>query len=174
MKVVGLDPSLTSTGWARMDGPSREVGRILTGSLRGVARLQAILNKVIRICAGADLVLLEGYAYGRANQAHQLGELGGVIRLGLHQKQIPWIEVPPKCVKKLATGAGNAKKEAVLAEAVRRLDYRGASTDEADALWLLQFALIHYALPGAAELPKSHLAYMDEVDWPDLAVGAVH
>lgn len=169
--LAALDASLTSTGWARcpLDGSSLEVGTIKPRG-RGVARLQDALNQVVRVVDGAVLVLLEGYAHGKGYQAHQLGELGGVLRLGLYQRGTPFVEVPPACVKKLASGNGNAKKERVLAEAIRRLGYRGASNDEADARWLLELARVHFEVPGAASLPKKHLEFMEKIDWPELAL----
>ena len=173
---VALDPSLRAIGWARTapSGSGPVVG-VLKPRGHGVERLQDALNQVLGLVreAAPRLVLVEGYAFGRANQAHQLGELGGVIRLGLHQLRIPWtLEVPPPCVKKLATGNGNAKKELVLAEAIRRLAYQGGSFDEADARWLLEAARIHYGVPGAAELPRKHLAGLSSVEWPALEVAA--
>jgi Holliday junction resolvasome RuvABC endonuclease subunit len=100
------------------------------------------------------------------NQAHQIGELGGVLRLAFFQAEIPTIVIPPTKVKMFATGSGKGKKEGPLAEAIRRLEYGGSKHDEADALWLLQMALTHYELPGAISLPKSHTRALVGVDWP--------
>ena len=170
---VALDLSLTCIGWARTSpsGSGREVGTIKPKGT-GVRRLQDALSRVLHVARGSQLVLIEGYAFGRANRAHHLGELGGVIRLGLHQSRVRWIEVPPKCVKKLATGNGNASKNAVLAEAVRRLGYEGSSLDESDALWLLEGTLHHYGSPAATKLPRKHLGFQSQAEWPalDLAV----
>ena len=81
--------------------------------------------------------------------------------------------MPPSCRAKLATGKGNASKDAVLVAAVRRLAYDGHLHDEADALWLLQAALHHYGLPGAVDLPKGHLQALDKLRWPDVSLVAV-
>lgn len=171
--LVSLDLSLTSIGWARDDGSGSapEVGLIEPRG-RGVVRLQAALNEIVPLVASARLVLIEGYAFGRPEKAHQLGELGGVVRLALHQMGKTWIEIPPSCVKKLATGDGGASKDEVLVEAVRRLGYVGFSKDEADALWLLQAARIHYGLFGAPDLPKKHLGSLSKVEWPRLTLEA--
>ena len=135
-------------------------------------RLQDALNRIVGLVKASDpkLVLIENYAFGKANKAHQLGELGGVVRLALHQSGVWWTEVAPKAIKKLATGSGNAKKEAVLAEAVRRLAYQGSSFDESDARWLLEAARIHYDVPGAAKLPQNHLAFLGQIVWPAVVV----
>lgn len=167
--IIALDVSLTSTGWARTDasGSAAEVGVIRTKH-RGVVRLQEILTAVCRVAQGAELALIEGYSHASQYKTHEMGEAGGVVRLGLYQQGIPYVEVPPKCVKKIATGKGQAKKEVVLLAASRRLGYAGTSSDEADARWLLEFAAQHYELPLRTPLPKAHLGYMDEIEWPEL------
>lgn len=167
--IVAFDLSLTSIGWARVTepAPTPEVGTIRPRG-RSAARLQDALNQIIPIARGARLALIEGYAHGKNYQAHQLGELGGVVRLGFHQLGITWLAIPPKCTKKLATGNGNAKKEMMLAAAFKRLGYEGFSYDEADALWLLQVAAAHYGLACAAVLPAKHYEFQSQVEWPQI------
>lgn len=166
MKLIAFDPSLTAIGWARSpDGVEVEVG-VIRPKGRGAARLWDALHRVMKKCAGYDLIVVEGYAYWATHNAHDLGELGGVLRLGWHQKKLPYVVVAPKKMKKFATGSGNAAKDAVLTEAVRRLDYQGHDNNESDALWLLQMALHGYEAPAAVELPKKHLAALQGVSWP--------
>lgn len=167
---AAFDLSLASTGAAWTDGPLIAT-QTISLRLTGPERLVAIRNLTVEIAraSNADLVCIEGYAFGRPNQAHQLGELGGAVRVGLYEAQIPWVAVPPATVKKLATGTGGAKKDAVLAAAVRRLGYLGDSGDEADARWLLEAALQYYRHPAAASLPKDHTDGLGKVGWPQLA-----
>lgn len=174
MKIAAFDLSLTATGTAVLDtgqetGPT---GGLIKPRGRGVPRLQDAMDQVVAAAAGADVVVLEGYAYASGNRAHQMGELGGVVRLALHQRGFLFVDVPPSCLKKVATGKGNAAKEAVLVEAVKRLGYQGADHNVADARWLLAMAMVHYGLPGAPELPQAHLAGMAKVAWPELEAGA--
>lgn len=170
MRVLSLDLSLTAAGWAKNEQVLATPGLYATGTLRssasGVRRLQDLLNKVILLARGIELVVIEGYSFASVHQAHQLGELGGVIRLGLSQLQIPVVEIAPSVLKKFATGVGNAKKESVLAEAIRRLGFEGSDHNQADALWLLQIALTHYQLPGAVHLPKAQIEALGKVEWP--------
>lgn len=169
MRLTSLDLSLTASGVARWaPGADVQTTTVSPPGLRGVERLQWILRKVMGLVCNSDLVIVEGYAYARANQAHQIGELGGVIRLALYTRRIPYVEVAPSALKKVATGKGNAGKELVLVEAVKRLGYDGADNNVADALWLLEMARIHYGLPGAADLPKVHLVGLAKVSWPSL------
>lgn len=168
--VLALDASLTSTGWAKWhSGTDIRYGTLKSGSRRGVERLVWIRDEVLRLASNAALVIIEGYAYARANQAHQIGELGGVLRVALDELNENVVVVSPMARAKYATGKGNAKKELVLVSAVRRLDYSGSSNDEADALWILQMALGHYGLPGAVEVPAAHQEALKKVSWPALA-----
>lgn len=169
MLIVALDPSLTATGVADSRDPTQ--GRVLSpNGLSGMARLHWIQKQIQQVTAGADLVVVEGYAYGAKYHAHQMGEVGGVIRLTLWCMGRTYVDVPPPVRMKVATGKGQAKKAAVIAEAVRRLGYEGHDDNVADALWLLQLALHQYDLPGAVDLPKSHLEPLAKAraEWPSL------
>jgi Holliday junction resolvasome RuvABC endonuclease subunit len=164
MKIVGLDLSLTATGVADDQG-AREVR---SNGLRGVERLERLWRAVIAECSHADLVVIEDYAYRAGDaHAHELGELGGVVRVALHARRIRQVAVPPASLKKYGTGRGNAKKEQMLAEAIRRLGYTGSSHNEADAAWLRAMALDQYGEP-LVELPKSHRDALTGVRWPAL------
>lgn len=171
MNLLALDLSLTSTGWAaRHPADQTEASGTFTPKGTGAPRLHSAHVWLDRLCDvwRPDLVIVEGYSFASPNRAHQLGELGGIVRLRLYQRGFAFVELAPKVRAKLAAGKGNAAKELVLVEAVKRLGYEGASHDEADARWLLQAALIRYGLPGAVRLPASHLAALDGVDWPEL------
>ena len=181
MNIVGLDLSLTATGIATVAGCE-----VLRTDLRGCERL-AWLREMVLVACGcfhnadgwqadpyddrlADLVVLEDYAYSRANQAHQIGELHGVIRLALHEAEIPVVLVAPTARAKYATGKGNAGKAEVLAAAIRRLGYDGHDDNEADAMWLRQMAIDHYGLTlPSAPMPAANRGALDKVDWPELS-----
>lgn len=178
MRLAAFDLSLTATGWARNIDPAPALGApwesgIIGSKYRGEKRLWDLLHQIMGVAASCEAVILEGYAHYAKFQAHQAGELGGVIKLGLYQRKIPRIIVPPTKLKKFASGRGQHKKGetkiVMVGEAIRRLGYERNSHDEADALWLLQMGLHHYKLPGAVQLPKVNLtALYDEVEWPTL------
>lgn len=192
MNVVGLDLSLTSTGVARADGTATTLS---FPKLKGVQRLDAFNTW---ICGAftfrgvdeygnplnpVDLVVIESYSFGMArpsrsgggqpSHAHALGELGGVVRLALWEADIAYVDLPPACLKKLATGKGNASKDEVFAAAIRRLGYEGNSHDEADALWCREAALQYYGVGYTTALPATHLEGLVKVQWPMLTDRAV-
>jgi Holliday junction resolvasome RuvABC endonuclease subunit len=165
VNIVGLDLSLTATGVADTSGTS-----VLSTKLRGCERLAWLREEIVCLFPPLNdgtqdgLAVMEGYSYASANQAHQAGELGGVIRLALHEGGVPCIVVSPKTLKKYATGHGNAGKEEVLAAAIRRLNYEGHNNNEADALWLRQIGLAKWS--GLHVVPESHRVALDAVILP--------
>jgi len=171
--VVALDLSLQASGVASNIGGAVSARTITPGSRTGAERLYFLQKQVDQATEGADLVLREGYSFGSKGRAvYDIGELGGVVRLTMYCRKRPFLEIAPSVIKKLAVGSGNAKKEEVLVAAVRRLGYQGSDHNQADALFLLHAALIHYGLPGAADLPKAHLVALEKVAWPRVAEAA--
>lgn len=168
--LLALDLSLTATGWAKRTPE----GFIRSGVLHppptpGLPRVHWIREIVRSTAREADLVVIEGLAYAaKGNAALEIAGLAMVIRLSFHDLGKRFVDVSPSCLKKFATGKGNAKKEDMLAAAIRRLDYQGSDHNEADALWLLQMGLHHYGCPGAVSLPAGHLESLSKVKWPQL------
>lgn len=78
-----------------------------------LAEIRRIAKKAIHTC-NPDFIGLEGYAFSLGNRAHQLGELGGVIRLLCWDESIPFRVHDPSTVKLYATGKGNAEKEEMI------------------------------------------------------------
>ena len=164
--VLGIDPSLTATGLALPDGQS-QVYKPPKCCNRGMRRLRKIRQKIMGVVEAyqPDLVVIEGYAFGaRYSHSHSLGELGGAIRLALYEAGVPYIDVPPTVLKMFATGKGNASKEKVLVEAIRRLDFEGHDNNEADALWLRAFGHTFLEEP-IVDLPQTHLRGLDKATY---------
>lgn len=166
MNVLALDLALTVSGFA---GPSAS-GTFGPSPDRGMARLAWVREEVLVLAEGADLVAIEGYSFGSRGRQHATGELGGVIRLALWERDIPVVDVPPSSLKKYATGRGNAGKDQVLAAAIRRLGFQGHDHNEADALWLRTMAQDRYGLhDGGPAVPKAHRSALDGVAWPEMS-----
>lgn len=93
----------------------------------GVRRLACIRSLVGRILQDLqpDLVCIEDYSYASKFQAHQLGEVGGVLRLELHAAGIPYIAVAPTSVKKFLTNKGHATKLQMVKAAASDAKARG-------------------------------------------------
>lgn len=134
MKIIGIDASLTSTGVAVIDGTIRT--ERIQSRKAGPDRLIEIRDRVYKIAEGADIVVIEGYAYASGHSAHQMGELGGVIRVLLREMELKVLEVSPGQLKKFATGKGNADKMAIAVAVLKRWKKEFTCHDEADAFIL--------------------------------------
>lgn len=184
LTVLALDNALRSTGWATFtsDPPATEVGVWTNPVHVGRRASHALMARRVREYerwlasrlteAEPDLAIIEGYSYASPYVGHQLGELGWACRRLLIVHDVPYAVATPKQRAKYATGKGNASKEAVLAAAIRRLDYAGHNVDEADALWLLEMACDAYVL-GHPRVPQSHRPVLDTIVWPGPTVDAV-
>jgi len=165
MKIVGIDLSLTSTGVAVISDelPECYITQTITPRLSGTNRLIEIRDKLLLgWCGYTDLVVLEGYAFAKNNRAHQMGELGGVIRVALTEQRINWIEVPPARVKKFCTGKGNAPKDIMIQQVYKHWGVECKTSDEADAFVL---AKIGWALKVDREgLTKYQLEVVEELE----------
>lgn len=164
MRIAAFDLSLTRPA-ACIDG---QLGVFDTKKLGGHERLDAILAWTQDQSIGCQLVAVEGYAYARPNQAHQIGELGGLVRHAWWKWGRPYLDVPPSCVKCYATGKGNAGKDDVIAAAIRRGGdlFTGTSNDEADAFWLWALAMDLAGKP-VLDLPLTHRRALDKLALPE-------
>lgn len=170
--AIGIDLSTTSTGiCAHMDAPRC----LVAGKREGMARLQWIRDAISDDIAAtqATVAVLEGYSMGQARGTSRpflSGELGGVVRLMLFERGIPYVDVAPATLKLFATGKGKGRKEGVLVAAAHRLGYRGDSSDEADAMWLYALGMHLLGSPVIA-LPASHTRTLaTAVQWPALSL----
>lgn len=171
MRVVGLDLSLTGTGVSI----SGDATMVCTTRLRGVERLIHLRDAVLRVCDKPDtLVVVEGFAFGTGRQSgsYEIGGLGWVVRVALHEAGVVWVDVPPAVLKKFATGKGNAGKPDMLAAAIR-VGYEGPTDDNCvDAWWLQRMGMyatgVDLKTPRCVVLPRS--AYRDDavakIEWP--------
>ncbi len=136
--VIGLDLSLRSTGLAVYGYGHIFRDRILPGDMRGLRRLFYIRKRVIEfVCAHNPAgVFIEGYSFASANQAHQIGELGGIIRTDLAQFDLDVYTVPPGSLKLFTTADGKAKKSKMVLQLFKRWGIEVEQEDEADAVAL--------------------------------------
>lgn len=146
--VLGLDLSLTSTGFALFDvnGGIVRVGCVRT-SLRlkrseggrecsVEERLDLIVSELSGLwCGHLDLIAIEAELYS-THVAGLLGMVHGAVRLAaFRESDAPIVTCAPTSLKKWATGSGRAIKEDMI-YAAQKSGYEGGQSDEADA-WLM-------------------------------------
>lgn len=144
MKVVaGIDQSYTGFGYC-VDGLSKKKGFPLTKFVHPIERLVYIHEWTTRWLEDevmpVDLVVMEGYANAAKFGRESAGELGGVVKMAIHDvtSQYPLI-VPPTSLKKFVTGKGNAKKNEMLLGVYKRWGVEFGDDNQADAYALEQF-----------------------------------
>ena len=176
MNILALDLSLSATGVCMVGGESTVID---PKSKRGVERLAYIRERIGGILdiekrdgREVQLAVLEGYSFGSHDKgARAIGELGGVVRLLLYYRCLPFVEVPPSNLKRYATGNGAASKDRVIQAAALRAGREFPDNNAADAWWLWQMALAHYCPdhPLLVKVPKTHLDGLAKVAWVEVS-----
>ncbi len=135
IRVAGIDPSLQSTGVATYTDGRFLPYRIQELRRKGAARLCSIRDRVCTV--------IEGYSYGSEGRWYDLGELGGVLRVALFERGIPYLVVPPSSLKRFTAGNGHATKEAMMRAVASYYAVSTSIDDEADAVALARFAYVY-------------------------------
>ena len=170
MNIMGLDLSLTSTGCS----VNSEVA-VFTTKLRGAERLSFLSKAIVdlAVAKSIDIVIIEGYSFASRNgQAHSIGELGGAVRMRLWETGIPFIDVPPTCRAKFATGRGNASKNEVVSAISARtgIIWSGPGADDMCDAWILEQMAKHFLDESSYSWPKQNADALEKIDWAPLLV----
>lgn len=151
--VVGIDPSLTSTGVVVInDGVVIEQRAIVskppkektpTTEAERLMKIRDEIRTSTMTLAKPDLVLVEGLAFTARNTSAlvQLAGLNYFIREVLMKGKIPFVIVSPTSLKKFATGKGTADKNIVMMEVYKRWNFSPENSDVSDAFVLAQMGL---------------------------------
>jgi crossover junction endodeoxyribonuclease RuvC len=168
LNPVGLDLSLTSTGFS-----CGELIETISVSTKGPERLIAIRDRITELLALIEnpCVCVEGYSFASRNsQAHSIGELGGVIRVALWEKGIPYVEIPPTTRAKFATGKGNAAKTEVMSAISARtgIVWSGKGADDMCDAWILEEMGLTTINRSRFDWPVVNLSALEKIDWDPL------
>lgn len=167
--VLGLDASLTHTGSALLAISSDEHSeQTFKPKTLGVTRLLEVEKWLENLMAEVTIkhyskvkyVMLEGYAYSAFNQAHQMGELGGIIRRFFYLRNIPIRVVSPKTLKKWITGRGDGDKNLILVKAFRKWGIEFSDDHTCDAFGLAKLGKAMYYIE-TGKVPIDSLAQFE-------------
>lgn len=163
--IIGIDLSLTSTGVSFGDTTTA-----IAPKCKGAERLDYVATELCSMIQDAPnpAVVIEGYSFASRNsQAHAIGELGGVIRWHLWKRSIPYVDVPPTCRAKFATGKGNASKSEVLSAISARtgIVWSGGSADDLCDAWILQECGLAHLGQSRYDWPQLNMSALEKVDW---------
>ncbi len=155
MLIIGIDPSLTSTGIVVLRNGKVELAETTKNrpDLGTIERVKLIREQITNVIENLtdghgewqapDLIVIEGFSYGsKGRSVFDIAYLGWRIREELErlrtEDNIPWLEVPPSQLKKFATGQGNANKEIILQQVYKRWGVEFSDNNQADAYVLAQ------------------------------------
>jgi crossover junction endodeoxyribonuclease RuvC len=169
--VVGIDPSLTATGFAWPDGRCIKHGVSgLTDHKVPVAergpKLMDLVRRLRDIALGVDaignarrpgLVVMEELPPTPKFFDWERGYLWWALANALTVALIPVVIVPVSTIKKYATGKGNAAKAAVIEATVRRLPVfqTGGDDNLCDATWACAIGMELIGQP-LTDMPKAN------------------
>jgi Holliday junction resolvasome RuvABC endonuclease subunit len=189
--VVGLDLSITSTGWATVRAGAAPVpGLQITGSLvetgrieskpppaliprsrpwyrSSIGRITHLSREVCRVATNADLIMIEGAAVAaKGNAVDRMFAMWWMVMEAIDRETgVPWAVITPQQIKTYMTGKGNGPKDQVLAAVLSRLPGSPSGFDEAEALAAAAMGCDHLGCP-LAPMPEKHRATLARVDWP--------
>jgi len=155
MRILGLDPGLTRTGWGLIAVAGSRLSHIANGTLATSAamslgaRLAALhegLNAVIAEHAPDAAAIEQAFVAKDPAAALKLGHARAVALLAAAQAGLEIAEYAPNHVKKSVVGSGHAAKEQIQAMVARLLP--GVRIDGADAADALAAAIAHAHLAG--------------------------
>jgi Holliday junction resolvasome RuvABC endonuclease subunit len=167
LPVLGVDPSLTATGFALPDGRLDVAGG---AAALGDERLQIIHRRILVACAGPSrlrprLAVIEDLPT-HAQGAGKTGMAQGAVRLALIECRVPYALVTPATLKKYATGNGGAGKPDMRMALYKRTGLDERDDNKVDAAWLRLAGLDWLGAP-VVDLPKQQRAALTKVAWPE-------
>lgn len=93
-------------------------------------------------CKKPALVAIEGYAYAANGRKFDIGELGGVVGLLMHDVGIKVMGVQPTQLKQFVTGNGSATKNKMMRTVAEKYGVVTTCDDVADAVGLAMCAYV--------------------------------
>lgn len=154
MKILGIDPALSSLGWGVLSVYNSKIiyidsATVTTKSVTPIHnRLWKIVNeieKVIEIHKPQAISMEETFMNINANSSLKLGYVRGALMSVIGKSHLPFYEYKPNKVKKTIVGVGHADKEQV--KHMIKIMISGIkgsiSLDESDALAVAYTCLVN-------------------------------
>ena len=150
MLIIGLDPSLTCTGWGIVAKSGNRLSHIANGQIRTDAAL-SLPERLVTIDRELTDVILrhrpdssaveEVFVNKNPQSTLKLGHARGVVLLALARAGLPVHEYATRLVKKALVGTGAAEKAQV--QAMLKVLLPGVQLAGADAADALAVAICH-------------------------------
>ena len=165
MLILGLDPSLTSTGWGLIRAEGNRLSHVGNGQLK-TASSEALPQRLSHLATQMEALLVdtapdcsaveEVFVNKNAQSTLKLAQARGVVLMVAARAGIDTTEYAARFVKKAVVGVGNADKVQVHAMVQRLLPGVAiAGPDAADALAVAITHAHHLASARSGLTPKA-------------------
>ena len=140
--IIGIDPSLSCSGWAVVNASSSAYSVVASGAIR-TSPADSLQNRLLSIYSGIYGVIAAHQPQAAACEGQYLGPnvrtlmdlscVRGVVLLACAQAGVECAVYPPSCAKMDVAGSGRATKKQVRAAVEQLTGWRARSYDRADA-----------------------------------------
>ncbi|MDR1026664.1 MAG: crossover junction endodeoxyribonuclease RuvC [Lactobacillus sp.] len=122
MRILGLDPSLASTGWGIIEADGNRIRYVADGVIKTDAKMDpakrlVALHKgvceIIEIYKPDEAAIEKVFLNTNPESSLKLGQGRGVIMLAPALYDLPVAEYEPNKIKKAVVGVGHAQKDQV-------------------------------------------------------------
>ena len=163
MLIIGLDPSLTCTGWGIVAKQGNRLSHVANGQIKTDPKA-SLAQRLVTLDSGLAEVIAqyrpdsgaveEVFVNTNAQSTLKLGQARGVCLLALARTGMPVAEYATRLVKKAIVGTGGAEKAQV--QAMLGVLLPGVKLAGADAADALAVAIAHAHLMGPASAGSSN------------------
>ena len=163
MRILGLDPSLSSTGWGVIEVENNRMKYVADGFIKTdpkqslperLAQIHKTLNEIIECYKPQEAAIEQVFLNDNPKSTIKLGMARGVVILAPSLFNIPVTEYEPTLVKKAVVGVGRAEKSQV--EAMIKVLLPGCKPKNNDSSDALAMAITHNAFRKSAALKQSY------------------
>lgn len=125
MRILGIDPALSCTGFYILDNESILINDVygeITPKEKGIKKFLEIEEEIKdKLLVKIDLAVMEEFIYS-PYYAHAIVniELVAILKRMFYINQIPLVLVAPSVLKKFITGSGRTKKSEILRSAYQK------------------------------------------------------
>lgn len=164
MIIIGLDPSLSCTGWGIVAKQGNRLSHVANGQIKTDPKA-SLAQRLVTLDSGLAEVIAqhrpetgaveEVFVNSNAQSTLKLGQARGVCLLALARSGMPVAEYAARLVKKAIVGTGAAEKAQI--QAMLGVLLPGAKLAGADAADALAVAIAHAHLMGPASAGSSRI-----------------
>jgi crossover junction endodeoxyribonuclease RuvC len=162
--IIGLDPSLSCTGWGIVAKQGNRLSHIANGQIKTDPKA-SLAQRLVTLDSGLAEVIAqyrpetgaveEVFVNSNAQSTLKLGQARGVCLLALARSGMPVAEYAARLVKKAIVGTGAAEKAQI--QAMLGVLLPGVKLAGADAADALAVAIAHAHLMGPASAGSSRI-----------------